>query len=90
MTNRCSLTHIHTPRYRPVGSSARRDTGHSSRAYGAQIPTQQLGLRAITLRAVNDFPPGLHNRVSAYTQYNFATILQPDRKIIDSGAYGYE
>ena len=50
---RSHLRNTRTPRYRPIFSSARRGTGHSSKAYGARGPTPQSGKWAITLRVLS-------------------------------------
>ena len=83
MTN--TRSHLNTPhmsRYWPVGSSARRNMGHSSKAYGARVATPQSGQWAITLWAANDFPPGRHQSSLKYSQYDSVALSPPDRKII--------
>jgi hypothetical protein len=87
--SRSHLNNTHTPRYRPIFSSARRATGHSSGAYGARGPTLQSGKWAITLRAVSDFPPGRYNGSLQYSEYNCVAVAPPDRKITGSGTHGY-
>ena len=87
---RSHQTHTHTPRYRLTVPSARRDTGHSSRAYGARGPTSQSGQWAITLRADSAFPPGRHNGSLQYSEYSGVAVVSPDRKITGSGTHGYE
>jgi len=86
---RSHLNNTHTPRYRPIFLSARRDTGHSSRAYGGRVPTPQSGKWAITLRAARDFPPGWHTGSLQYMEYNCVAVASPDRKITGSGTNGY-
>jgi hypothetical protein len=85
---RSHLGTVHMSRYRPVGSSARRPTGHSSPAYGARGPTPQSGHRAITLRAAGDFPPGRHSRSLTYTRYACVAPAPPDRKITGGVTHG--
>jgi hypothetical protein len=55
MQVRSHLNNNRTPRYRPIFPSARRDTGHSSRAYGARGLNIEMGPQsekwAITLWA---------------------------------------
>jgi hypothetical protein len=86
---RSHLNNTRTPRYRPIFSSARRDTGHSSTAYGARGPATQSGKWAITLRAVSDFPPGRRKRDLKYSKYIGVALASPDRKITGSGTHGY-
>ena len=86
--SRSHLGNTRTPRYRPIFSSARRDTGHSSGVYGARGPTPQSGKWAITLRAAIDFPPGRRQSSLKYTEYVGVALAPPDRKIIGSGSYG--
>lgn len=86
---RSHLSNTHAFRNRSILPSARRDAGTSSMAYGGRVPTPQSAKWAITLRADRDFPPGHHNGSLRYREYDCVAVAAPDRKIPDSGTYGY-
>ena len=86
---RSHLINTHMSRYRPLGSSARRHTGHSSKDYRGCVPTQQSDQRDLTLRADYDFPPGRHNRSWKYMAYVGVAPVPPVHKIISGVTHGY-
>ncbi len=83
------LINTRMSRYRPVGLSARRNTGRSSRVYGGRVPTPQSGQRAITLWAVYDLPSGRHTRSLKYTVYDGVAPVPPEQKIMVGVTHGH-
>jgi len=85
---RSHLKNTRTARYRPIFSSARRVTGHSSTAYGARDPTPQSEKWAITRWAAKDFPPGRRKHSLKYRKYIGVVFPHRIEKFLAAGRTG--